>query len=419
MKRSTSLRALLGATLGVLVLPGAAHALPVFPSQGDDWEPLTHKGAPLTDLTGDYVDHRDIVGNSSAPSVYIYRDADFLYFRMRVDADPLLSAGNFNDFGWGVELDSDKDAADYEAIATLNGFSSPDQVELYENLLQATSGSPRDLSESFIASFVASKHARVEQADTNINGDADYFVDWAIPLRELSYTQVDIDQPLRFVFGTTEVISGLTRDLLNGSSTRMQDSISDYLSCTLLGCVPFDNDSDGQTAANGDCDDDNASVFTGALKVPYDGIDQDCSGADEADVDNDGAEGGPDGTDCNDANPAAYPGATDLCGNLIDEDCSGADATCEVGDTDKDGFTIGEKDCNDLSPTIYPGAPEICGDSIDQDCSGTDLSCLDQDNDGDGVTENGGDCNDLDDSISSDALDLCGDGIDQDCSGAD
>lgn len=420
MKRNVALSALMGASVGVMAwLPNAAHALPAFPAQDEDWEPLTHKGQPLTDVTGDYVDHRDIVGSSSAPSVYAYRDADFLYFRMRLDADPQLSSTNFNDYGWGVEFDGDKDSDDYEAIATLNGFASPDQVELYENLIQATPNSPRDLSESFIASFVASKHARVELADSSINGDADYFVDWAIPLRELGYTQVDIARPLRFVFGTTELVNTLSRDLLNGTSTRIEDSISDYLLCTALGCVPYDNDGDGQTAAEGDCNDDEITIFDGAAEVPYDGIDQDCSGADLNDLDNDGYPGGASGTDCNDSNNAVHPGATEICGNLLDDNCSGGDAVCEVGDSDRDGFTIGEGDCNDLSNSIYPGAPETCGDLIDQDCSGADLSCADQDNDGDGVSENGGDCNDRDGKISPNVAEICGDGIDQNCSGGD
>jgi len=42
----------------------------------------------------------------------------------------------------------------------------------------------------------------------------------------------------------------------------------------------IDNDGDGVTIGDGDCDDNNDTVYPGAVEVPGDGIDQDCSGFD-------------------------------------------------------------------------------------------------------------------------------------------
>ncbi len=88
-----------------------------------------------------------------------------------------------------------------------------------------------------------------------------------------------------------------------------------------------DDDGDGYTECDGDCDDGDASIFSGALEICGDGIDQDCDRQDgycNVDDDNDGftdADG-----DCDDADPAAYPGALDLPADGIDQNCDGADS---------------------------------------------------------------------------------------------
>jgi hypothetical protein len=65
-------------------------------------------------------------------------------------------------------------------------------------------------------------------------------------------------------------------------------------------------------------------------EVPYNGIDEDCDGADLVDVDGDtwnGTRAG--GDDCDDRDAAVHPDAAETCGNLVDDDCDGfTDAGC-------------------------------------------------------------------------------------------
>jgi hypothetical protein len=58
------------------------------------------------------------------------------------------------------------------------------------------------------------------------------------------------------------------------------------------------------SSSNGDCDDNDSTVFPTAIDNTVDGIDQNCDGFDGMDSDGDGfadAIGG--GEDCNDGNP--------------------------------------------------------------------------------------------------------------------
>lgn len=71
-----------------------------------------------------------------------------------------------------------------------------------------------------------------------------------------------------------------------------------------------------------DCDDTSASVYPGAVDVPYDGVDSDCDGADVCDGDGDGFDAvACGGADCDDLDPKTFPGAADPPDDGKDQDC--------------------------------------------------------------------------------------------------
>lgn len=95
-----------------------------------------------------------------------------------------------------------------------------------------------------------------------------------------------------------------------------------------------DKDGDNFIPGGGDCNDTDPTINEGATETPYDGIDQDCDGADLTDVDGDGYTGGNDGSgeDCNDTDPSFHPNpsgvsredrAVDSWEECIDRDCDG------------------------------------------------------------------------------------------------
>ena len=230
--------------------------------------------------------------------------------------------------------------------------------------------------------------------------------------------------------------------------------------------------------ASEDCDDSDASRYSGATEGVGDNIDQNCDGEEicYVDADNDGyrtddtvvsSDDDCDDTaealaielsvDCDDADASINQGATETVGNGIDEDCSGTDECYE--DADGDGARTAvlipnnDEDCDDAGEayesaefdcddTVYSETPgggeEIPGDGTDQDCDGEELCYVDEDGDGypgeDELVASGSldcstgdlmlapsdgvfDCDDDNAAINPGATEGPGDGIDQDCNG--
>ena len=165
--------------------------------------------------------------------------------------------------------------------------------------------------------------------------------------------------------------------------------------------------------ADGDCNDDDASINPDAYET-CDEVDNDCDGdVDEEAVDSvigfidaDGDGYGDDrfptvacalapgfveiGGDCDDTNATTHPDAAERCDD-IDNDCDrevdedvmrtwyadvdgdgygdadAAIASCDPGP----GFAATDTDCDDTNPAVNPGAVEIC-DGEDNNCNGSD-----------------------------------------------
>ena len=203
----------------------------------------------------------------------------------------------------------------------------------------------------------------------------------------------------------------------------------------------FDGDGDGfadatnaacGALADGDCDDGDAAVFPGAPEL-CNAVDDNCDGTLDEDFDLDGdgwvdgddadcAAAWGDAVDCDDTDPAVFPLNFEDCTNGIDDNCNGL--VDEDLDDDGDGVTTCGGDCDDTDPAVFLGAPETCN-GVDDDC---DFSAdEDFDADGDGAFDGGdsgcameygseADCDDTDPAINPSALEVC-DGIDQDCDG--
>ena len=80
-----------------------------------------------------------------------------------------------------------------------------------------------------------------------------------------------------------------------------------------------DGDRDGFSSAV-DCNDGAANIFPGAPEVFDNGVDENCDGRDNPNLDRD-RDGFPQPADCDDGNAKIHPGALEIRGNRVDENC--------------------------------------------------------------------------------------------------
>lgn len=219
----------------------------------------------------------------------------------------------------------------------------------------------------------------------------------------------------------------------------------------------IDDDGDGFSEEDGDCDDANPNISPSAPELA-DQIDNNCNGiVDDATpyYDDDGdcfcetvpcngtvadlsACGVLQGGDCNDSSNLDSPAGDERCDGL-DNDCDGSideysavDATVWYVDADGDGFgnssytqpacsqpqgySSNDQDCNDNDTTINPSATEQ-PNGIDDDCDGiVDDNTVNYDDDLDGFTENDGDCDDGNPMVNPAQVETIN-AVDDDCNG--
>lgn len=129
---------------------------------------------------------------------------------------------------------------------------------------------------------------------------------------------------------------------------------------------------EGDRGAPPDCDDSSPAVHPGAQEFEGDGQDQDCDGLDGSgacavDADEDGWVAC---LDCDDDQATVHPQAIEHCDGL-DNDCDGL--VDEDLDRDGDGTTPCGFDCDDEDAEIGPLREELACDGIDNDCDGIEV----------------------------------------------
>ncbi len=242
-------------TLALLICLAAPGFVRAWPGTGE-WIPVYKGGVFLQDPSGDASGSRNIVADPTHDAAFIFNDGQYIYFRLRLDESPEGKGGQglLQSFGWGVEIDTNLTAADYEWLLIVDGIAKTELVELRQNVVQGTLGDPGDNTETICATVPLAGNHQISPADTAINGDQDYFLDWRFPYDTFKQcTGLTDSSPLRLFFGSSPSANSLREqggDLVGGSDlyTGFSDYVTPFGTRPTTGAVRFVQD----LAGNGD-----------------------------------------------------------------------------------------------------------------------------------------------------------------------
>ena len=242
----------------------AAAATPRVEAWPSEWVAFVRNGSIVQDPNDDAQGSRNVVSDSTHAAAFYANDGTNLYFRIRLDDDPSGQGrqGAYQPYGWGFEIDANNSANDYEWLILLDGISKTESTTLQQNTVQGTLGDPSDRAEEVRKTYTpVTNYSRVVAADTSINGDQYYFLDFSIPYNDFisetsivadgnRFTTLSDNSPIRFFGGSSSSANALTEsgaDLI-GAST-LYDGISDYFTprgqAATTGTVKFVADING------------------------------------------------------------------------------------------------------------------------------------------------------------------------------
>lgn len=237
MKWTGSSIAAFSAVLFLVAHQSPTHAV-VWPAEEQvspgQWKPIYRNRIFLQDPITDTNGSRNVVSDPTHPAAYTCNNLVNIFFRLRLDSSPAGSGGQgfLLPFGWGVEFDTNLSLNDYEWLIMVDGVSKTESVTVQRNSIQGTVGAPGDQTESTSYTYTPiTTYVRILQADTQFNGDQDYFLDWYVPFADLKAASGLADSsPIRTFWGSSSSANSLSEngaDLVGGSDLYAMSS--DYM----------------------------------------------------------------------------------------------------------------------------------------------------------------------------------------------
>lgn len=182
---------------------------PVWPSDGQ-WIAPTCNDDPSGD---EHPGEVDLKASGSQYGAAYFADANNVYIRERVDDNP-GTVGSLHQYAWVFIIQKDTSTTNYDYLLSLRGSGAGENVELWQNTTQngPINFDPlfNDPAETLLDTWSTLTNARV----TTVGTPSDYYVDWQIPITELTSRGVNL-QTDGLYFATSTNSNNYNKDHLN------------------------------------------------------------------------------------------------------------------------------------------------------------------------------------------------------------
>ena len=224
-----------GTGLAVVLASHAARALN-FP-RDNQWVAMTCNGNAVTDVAGEVQPPAiDAVGDAADPAAYFFMDAASLFLRLRMNATPMQNANTFDPDAWACLVRTAGTPGSYLLWDGVVGLATPSDVELLQNPQPQPGNPSQQPATTTVAMYMIATNARTVAANTNLGGNPNFFVDWAVSLSDLATAGITPSTPVTFLCGTSKTPHVLDGDLV-GDEQGCPGGVGDAVMCPGGTCV--------------------------------------------------------------------------------------------------------------------------------------------------------------------------------------
>jgi MYXO-CTERM domain-containing protein len=224
----------IGTGLAVMLGPGVARAQ-TFP-QDNQWVPLTCDGQVATDPVGNVQPPAlDVVGDAADPAAYVFMDTAWLYLRLRMSATVLQGATTYAPYAWACLVRTAGTPGSYLVWDGVDGLANPNDVALLQNANPHPGNATQQPANTTVATYAVATSARQAAATSQLGGNPNFFVDWAVALSDLAKVGITPSTPVTFICGTSKTEHVLDEDVV--AQQQACGGVLDTVECVGGGCA--------------------------------------------------------------------------------------------------------------------------------------------------------------------------------------
>jgi MYXO-CTERM domain-containing protein len=162
-------------------------------------------------------------------------DSGSLFFRLRMSATAHQNANTYDPDAWVCLVRTSGTPGSYLVWDGVNGLANPNDVELLQNTHPVPGNPTLEPADTVVATYPVATNAREVGATSQVGGNPNVFVDWAVSLSDLAKVGITPSTPITFICGTSKTARVLDGDII-GDEQGCPGGIIDPVVCAGGGC---------------------------------------------------------------------------------------------------------------------------------------------------------------------------------------